>query len=149
MKEIQNNEGRLSAFALAEIAFLISLTSADSEVSFLAAKGLRLLAHSESQLGAPTNPIVGGEDRAKRHLVYEQLGDPRVMIVGAYSHVNCLPHGCSVRRYLRTRWSPKTHAEAHQTDIISFCCPHSSLAGMLLAMAVTVRVHRGQFTRSI
>jgi hypothetical protein len=82
VKEIQLDPKRVPAFALAEIAFLVALTSADSNVSQLAAKGLRLLAHSERQQGAPINNSVTDEDRSKRNPIYEQLGDPRVMVVG-------------------------------------------------------------------
>jgi neurofibromin 1 len=84
VKDIQCDPGRLPAFALAEIAFLVSLTSADSNVSRLAAKGLRLLSHAERQAGAPVNPGISDEDRLKRHRIYDQLGDPNVMVVGAY-----------------------------------------------------------------
>lgn len=85
MKEIQFDLGRVPAFALSEIAFLVSLTSSDSNVSQLAGKGLRLLSHAERQPKAPVNPSVSDEDRSKRNPVYEQLGDPRVTVVGAYA----------------------------------------------------------------
>jgi neurofibromin 1 len=82
VKEIQLSSARIPAFALAEVAFLVSLTSADSGVSQSAAKGLRLLAQMERQPGAPVNPSGNEEDRSKRYPIYEQLGDPKVMIVG-------------------------------------------------------------------
>lgn len=84
VKQIQLDPGRLPAFALAEIAFLVSLTSADSNVSHLAAKGLRLLSHAERQPGAPLNTSIHEEDRLKRNPIYEQLGDPNVMVVGMF-----------------------------------------------------------------
>lgn len=84
VREMQLSPLRVSGFVLAEIAFLVSLTSADMEVSNLAAQGLRLLSYAERQPGVPTNPVVSDEDRPKRHPVYEQLGDPRVMVVGAF-----------------------------------------------------------------
>jgi hypothetical protein len=84
VKEIQLNPKRVPAFALAEIGFLIYLTSADSQVSHLAAKGLRLLSHAERQPDAPVNMTVTDEDRSKRNPIYEQLGDPKVMIVGMF-----------------------------------------------------------------
>jgi hypothetical protein len=84
VKEIQLDPGRLPAFALAEIAFLVSLTSADSNVSHLAAKGLRLLSYAERQPGAPVNSGIREEDRLKRNPIYEQLGDPNVMVVGQF-----------------------------------------------------------------
>jgi hypothetical protein len=70
------------AFAVAEIAFLIYLTSADNYVSQLAAKGLRVLSHAERQPDAPVNKTVTDEERSKRNPIYEQLGDPKVMVVG-------------------------------------------------------------------
>lgn len=75
----------MPAFALAEVCFLIYLTSADSQVSHLAAKSLRLLSCAERQPDAPVNPTVTDEDRSKRNPIYEQLGDPNVMIVGVYT----------------------------------------------------------------
>lgn len=67
---------------LAEIALLVSLPSADGEVSHSAAKGLRLLAHIESQIDAPNNPTITEEDKSKRYPVYDRLGDPKVLVVG-------------------------------------------------------------------
>lgn len=75
----------MPGFILAEIGFLVSLTSADSHVSHLAAKGLRLLSHAERQPDAPVNKAVTDEVRSKRNPIYEQLGDPKVMIVGVYT----------------------------------------------------------------
>jgi hypothetical protein len=85
MKEVQLNPKRVPALVLAEIGFLVSLTSADSHVSHLAAQGLRLLSHAERQPGAPVNKTATDEDRSKRNPIYEQLGDPKVMIVGVYT----------------------------------------------------------------
>lgn len=50
----------------------------------MAARGLRHIAYLESVPGAPPPPITDDENLSKRHLIYEQLGDPRVIIVGAY-----------------------------------------------------------------
>ncbi|KAG5648701.1 hypothetical protein DXG03_000048 [Asterophora parasitica] len=86
IKSIQTDPARVSAFALAEIALLVALTSADSNVSQLAAKGLRFLANAERQPGAPVNQTVSDEDRSKRNPIYEQLGDPKVMVVGRVGH---------------------------------------------------------------
>ena len=69
---------------LAEIALLVSLPSSDSIVSHTAAKGLRLIAHIESQTDAPSNPTITEEDKSKRYPVYDRMGDPKVLIVGAY-----------------------------------------------------------------
>ncbi|KAJ6540091.1 hypothetical protein B0H10DRAFT_2170598 [Mycena sp. CBHHK59/15] len=86
VRECQNDDGRTPAFVLVEIALLVTLTSEDTNVSYLAAKGLRHLAYLESVPGAPPAPVVDDELRSKRHLVYEQLGDPRVLIVGRVGH---------------------------------------------------------------
>lgn len=86
LREIQLNPKRVPGFILAEIGFLVSLTSADSHVSHLAAKGLRLLSHAERQPDAPVNKAVTDEVRSKRNPIYEQLGDPKVMIVGRVGH---------------------------------------------------------------
>lgn len=67
---------------MAEISFLVALTSADNSISQLAAKGLRLVSHAERQPGAPLNPTVTEEDRSKKYPIYEQLGDPRITVVG-------------------------------------------------------------------
>lgn len=86
MKETQLHPDRVSAFALAEIAFLVSLTSADSNVSALAAKGLRFLARAEHQPNAPINPTLSDDARSARNLTYEQLGDPTIIVVGRVGH---------------------------------------------------------------
>ncbi|RDB19915.1 Neurofibromin [Hypsizygus marmoreus] len=86
IKDVQHDARRVPAFALAEIAFLVSLTSADSNVSHLAAKGLRLLSYAEREPGVPTNQTVTDENRSKRNPIYEQLGDPKVVIVGRVGH---------------------------------------------------------------
>ena len=65
-----------------EISFLVSLASSNNTISQLAAKGLRLISHAEHQLDAPPNPTISNEDRAQRNPIYEQLGDPRVTVVG-------------------------------------------------------------------
>lgn len=67
---------------MSEISFLVALTSADNSISQLAAKGLRLVSHAERQPGAPLNPTVSEDDRSKKYPIYEQLGDPRITVVG-------------------------------------------------------------------
>ncbi|KAJ7094350.1 hypothetical protein C8R44DRAFT_384405 [Mycena epipterygia] len=81
-KAVRLDEGRTPAFVLVEIALLVTLTSEESSISQLAAKGLRYIAYLESVPGAPPPPIADDDTLSKRHLVYEQLGDPRVIIVG-------------------------------------------------------------------
>ena len=86
MKSVQVDPGRTSAFVLTEIAFLVSLSSADNTISRLAAKGLRMICHAELQPDAPINPTITNEDRAQRNPIYEQLGDPRVAVVGRFTY---------------------------------------------------------------
>ncbi|TFK43927.1 hypothetical protein BDQ12DRAFT_702865 [Crucibulum laeve] len=82
VKRMQYDSDRIPAFAMIEIAFLVSLTSADSNVSQLAARGLRFLAHAERHPDAPVNTYVTDEEKSKRNPIYEQLGDPRIVVVG-------------------------------------------------------------------
>ncbi|KAF9480190.1 hypothetical protein BDN70DRAFT_931958 [Pholiota conissans] len=86
LKEVQTDPKRIPAFALAEIAFLVALTSAENDISHMAATSLRLLSHAERQQNAPVNTIVNDEDRSKRNPVYEQLGDPRITVAGRLTH---------------------------------------------------------------
>ncbi|KAI9574812.1 hypothetical protein HD554DRAFT_2201766 [Boletus coccyginus] len=81
-KWLQFNPDRVPAFALGEISFLVSLTSVNSEVSQLAAHGLRLIAQAERHPDAPVNMGLTEEERSKRNPIYEQLGDPSVVVVG-------------------------------------------------------------------
>jgi len=74
---------------MTEIAFLVSLTSVSSDVSQLAAQGLRLIAQAERHPGAPVNHGLTEEERSKRNPIYEQLGDPRVVIVGEHFSSSC------------------------------------------------------------
>jgi len=68
-----------------EIAFLVALASADNTISQQAARGLRLICHAEQQPHAPPNPTITDEDRSQRDPIYEQLGDPRVTVVGRFT----------------------------------------------------------------
>jgi hypothetical protein len=85
MKSVQIDPGRTSAFVLTEISFLVSLASADNTLSQSAAKGLRMICRAELQPDAPPNPTITDEDRAQRNPIYEQLGDPRVTVVGRFT----------------------------------------------------------------
>ncbi|EFI27794.1 hypothetical protein CC1G_14717 [Coprinopsis cinerea okayama7 len=82
VRAIQLDERRTPALTLAEIALMVSLTASDVNISHLAAKSLRLLAQVEQRPNAPSSPILGEEEFSKRNFVYEQIGDPRVMVVG-------------------------------------------------------------------
>lgn len=81
-KAVRLAPARVPALALAEIAFLISLTSADTGVAQLAARCLRLMTLAERQHGEPENTIHTDEELSKRNPIYEQLGDPNVAIIG-------------------------------------------------------------------
>lgn len=82
-------EDRVPAFILAEIAFLVTLSSADSNVSLTAAHCLRLLAEAERAPGAPQDTTLTEDERSKRFTIYEQLGDPKVMVVGKTDVPSC------------------------------------------------------------
>ena len=79
---MQSNPRRTPAFVVMEISFLVALASSNNAISHLAAKGLRLISHAEHQPDAPPNPTINDTDRAQRNPIYEQLGDPRVTVVG-------------------------------------------------------------------
>ncbi|KAF8635007.1 hypothetical protein AX15_000591 [Amanita polypyramis BW_CC] len=84
VKEIQNDPGRLPAFAMTEIALVISLTSAESSVSQLSARTLRLLATVERQPGFPNSTSLA--DAQHRLAIYDRLGDPKIMVIGRVGH---------------------------------------------------------------
>lgn len=75
---------RASVFALTEIAFLVCLCSADGVVSLTACNCLRLLTQVERNPDAPPYAEGNEEEAMKRHPVYEQLGDPKVSMIGKY-----------------------------------------------------------------
>ncbi|KAL0576959.1 Ras GTPase activating protein ira2 [Marasmius crinis-equi] len=86
VKEFQINPTRVPALLLAELAFLVSLASTDSQVSLLATQGLRILAFAERQQDTPSNPLSSQDELSKRYPVYERLGDPKVPFVGRVGH---------------------------------------------------------------
>ncbi|KAF8270977.1 hypothetical protein EI94DRAFT_1797570 [Lactarius quietus] len=79
---MQLSEDRVPAFALLELASAVSLTSADTGVSNLAAQTLRLIAIAERQPDVPVNPALTEEERVSRHAVYEKIGAPKTLITG-------------------------------------------------------------------
>ena len=81
MNDWDFSRGRLPAIVIAEIAFLVTLTSTDTVVSSLAAKGLREIAIAEC-LPNPRRPYEESDEASKRYPLYEQLGDPSVLVVG-------------------------------------------------------------------
>jgi neurofibromin 1 len=84
VKEIQVDPDRVPAFVMAEIAFTVTLTSSNNAISQMAAKGLRIIAALQRQPDAPQIDFIKPEDYARRARVYEQLGDPKVTVVGVY-----------------------------------------------------------------
>ena len=103
---------RLAAFTLAEVSFLVALTSSDNGISELAAQGLRLISHAERFPDAPVNPYISDDDKSKRNPIYEQLGDPNVTIAGKcrdkvtvssllIRHIGRLNHQRRVRKLIR------------------------------------------------
>lgn len=73
--------GRIPSIVIAEGALLVTLTSPDVTVSSMAAKGLREIAIAEC-LPNPRRTIEEPDDQAKRYPMYEQLGDPSVIVIG-------------------------------------------------------------------
>ena len=136
VQEIQLAPARLHAFALAEIAFVVSLTSADSGVSQLASKGLRILAETDRQPGAPLPSSGDQENRKNRNAVYEKLGDPNVMIVGMW---HLVVRYSSSSRTVRTCWAPEAHKKTRTNDSTPNCDAYSYLGGVFLEVAVLVR----------
>lgn len=141
---LQFDEERVPAFAMAEIAFLVSLTSVSSDVSQLAAQGLRLIAQAERQPGAPVNHGLTEEERSKRNPIYEQLGDPRIVIVGVYFLSFCR---CSESNFYRRSYSrAETCEEALAPGCELLAYKYRCLGGVLLQMEGTFRVHRAEST---
>ncbi|KAJ7821199.1 hypothetical protein B0H14DRAFT_2831907 [Mycena olivaceomarginata] len=86
MKAIQNDPNLKSSLLLVELSLLVTIASEDNNVSQMAARSLRYLAFLESAPGAEAAPVADDDLVSKRHLVYEQMGDPRVLIVGRVGH---------------------------------------------------------------
>jgi len=76
----------VTAFTILEIACLVSLTSLNINVSLTAAHCLRLIAEAERFPGVPLNENMSEEDRVKRYPIYDQIGDPKVPVVGRVAH---------------------------------------------------------------
>ena len=55
-------------------------------VSLTAAHCLRLIAEVERAPNVPLNEKMSEEDRAKRYPIYDQIGDPKVPVVGRVAH---------------------------------------------------------------
>ncbi|KAJ3987640.1 hypothetical protein F5890DRAFT_1563214 [Lentinula detonsa] len=137
LKSVLNDPSRVPPMILAEIALLVSLPSADSIVSHTAAKGLRLLAHIESQVDAPSNPTITEEDKSKRYPVYDRMGDPKVLIVGRVAHQK------RVRKLLRLM----PYCSAVNVAVWQECyARYYNLMEVILNIPddVTVRIGRGE-----
>jgi hypothetical protein len=83
---MQCAEERVAAFALCEIACLVSLTSINTTVSLTAAHCLRMIAEAERHPDVPLSIAFNEDERVKRYPVYDQLGDPNVPVVGPSNH---------------------------------------------------------------
>ncbi|PSR92202.1 hypothetical protein PHLCEN_2v4732 [Hermanssonia centrifuga] len=79
---IQFTPERAPAFAIAEIALLVTLTSADRVVSATASHCLRLIAAAERQKGGAPTHLISDEEKGKRYPVYEQLGNAKALVLG-------------------------------------------------------------------
>jgi hypothetical protein len=69
-----------------EIACLISLTSLNINVSLTAAHCLRFIGEVERFPDAPISATVPTEERAKRYPIYDQIGDPKIPVLGRVAH---------------------------------------------------------------
>lgn len=61
---------------------MVTLTSAERTTSATAAQCLRLIAGAERQKGNAPAHLISEEEKARRYPVYEQLGDPKAMVLG-------------------------------------------------------------------
>lgn len=76
----------MTAFTILEIACLVSLTSLNINVSLTAAHCLRLIAEVERFPGVPLNERMSEEERTKRYPIYDQIGDPKIPVLGRMAH---------------------------------------------------------------
>ncbi|CDO69579.1 hypothetical protein BN946_scf184759.g19 [Trametes cinnabarina] len=107
---------RASSLVLAEIALLVCLSSADGVVSLTACNCLRLLAQTERVPQAPRYPEGNEEEANKRHPIYEQLGDPKVSMIGRVGHQK------RIRKLMRLITSPTSvHVAVWQELYFRWC----------------------------
>ncbi|KAI0677196.1 hypothetical protein C8Q78DRAFT_1180405 [Trametes maxima] len=107
---------RASALALSEIAFLVSLCSADGVVSLTACNCLRLLTQAERHPETPPYAEGDEEEAITRHPVYEQLGDPKVSMIGRVGHQK------RIRKLMRLITSPTAvHVAVWQELYFRWC----------------------------
>ncbi|KAI0065862.1 hypothetical protein BV25DRAFT_1988944 [Artomyces pyxidatus] len=100
VKQLQMSPERIPALALLELASAVSLTSADTAVSRLSAHSLRVIAIAERQPGVPINAALSEEERVSRYAIYEQIGDPKAVVIGRVAWQK------RVRKLFRTLASP-------------------------------------------
>ena len=86
MLAIQQSPDRVTAFMILEIACLISLTSLNINVSLTAAHCLRFIGEVERFPNAPLSETVPKEERTKRYPIYDQIGDPKIPVLGRVAH---------------------------------------------------------------
>ena len=94
VRAIQLTPERVPAFAIAEIAFMVTLTSAERIASATAAQCLRLIAGAERQKGNAPAHLISEEEKARRYPVYEQLGDPKAMVLGEHALLSLVLRRC-------------------------------------------------------
>lgn len=95
------DKNRVPALNMLELAAAVSLTSADSQISRLAAHTLRVIAIAERHPNVPVNMNISEEDRGRRYPIYEQIGDPKVRATGRLAWQK------RVRRLFSTLTSPQ------------------------------------------
>lgn len=135
VRQIQLDESRVPALTLAEIGFMVTLPTGNVDISHLAAKGLRLIALVERQPDVPVTDLLGEEELSKRNFIYEQLGDPRVVLVGACTSL-ALAFWFRLRIMYRSCWPPKTYSEVDSLDLLHLSRSPCGLDGMLLEMEI-------------
>jgi hypothetical protein len=79
---IQQAPERKPAFIISEIICLVALTSFNNKVAVTAAQSLRTLAQAERETGIIHQTSTGEDEGALRLEVYEQLGDPKIVVMG-------------------------------------------------------------------
>jgi hypothetical protein len=87
---IQEAPERIPAFHLSEIVLLVLLTSVNTKVSTAAAQILRVLATAERQTGLTTHTTSKDDEGGMRRSVYEQLGEPKLMLGTSTDELNLI-----------------------------------------------------------
>lgn len=102
----------------------------------MAAHCLRLLAQVQT---APDTPAIDGvneDERAKRYPIYEQLGDPKVTVVGVYVEVQ---NDAPVDRSRRSDWAPEARTQTTALDAVNVSSAYRCLGRVLLALVCIER----------